>query len=871
MQIDRPSVHAFLGHGHLARLIAAFDWSETPLGPIERWSVALKTSVSIALRSPVPIVMLFGTDGIMIYNDAYSVFAGQRHPELLGSKVREGWAEIADFNDNVMKVVLGQGRTLAYRDQELTLVRNGVGEPVFMDLDYSPIVDDLGVAIGVIAIVVETTARVRAERWRASENDRFQRMFEQAPGFIAMLHGPNHVFQMANNAYLQLVGHRDVVGLSVKAALPEAEDQGFVQLLDEVYQTGEPFIGRDLPAVLQRRPGEEPEERFLDLVYQPVRDPDGRVIGIFVEGADVTERVLNERALRAQEAQFRTFAEAMPNHVWTAKPDGRLDWFNWRVYQYCGAQPGDLDGAGWTSIVHPDDRAEAGRLWLESVRTGRPYEVQFRLRRQDGAYRWHLARAVTLPDAEGRIGLWLGTNTDIDDEKRTAQALAESDARLKLAIDAGQLAVWEVDIETERVTPSVALNRMYGLADDARPTGADYRARYAPGEVERTAEIGARAAAEGRTDVEAEIWHLWPDGTEKCLLIRAQVVDAGKRAIGVAIDITERKRVEQKLVESERRFRLSQDAARIASLELDIASGTVVGSDLFWDIWGLPRQDSIHISVLEKIVVPEDRNVRSTEATRQAGTAVPTVEYRIIRPDTGELRWLSRHIEFITDPVTGRPVKMFGIMQDVTRRKEDEARQQLLTHELEHRIKNILAMVSAIAAQTFRNTTDMAEASTALSKRLSALATAHDILTRSRWTTASIGDVTASATALLPTEQVSIDGPDVALAPKMALSLALAVNELGTNALKYGALATPDGRVTITWSIETGGGARLVWRWQELGGAEVSPPQRKGFGRFLIERVLAADFAGQVTLDYQPTGVVCTLVAPLPAAPNSSR
>lgn len=871
MKFDGPTTFAFLrGGGSLARLIADHDWQTTSLGSIDSWSPTVKTSVSIALRSPVPIVMLFGEDGVMIYNDAYSVFAGGRHPELLGSKVREGWDEVAEFNDNVMKVVLGEGKTLAYRDQELTLYRNGAGEQVWMDLDYSPIVDESGTPIGVIAIVVETTARVRAEQWRAGETDRLRRMFEQAPGFMAMLQGPQHVFQMANNAYQQLVGHRDVVGLPVRTALPEVGEQGFIELLDSVYASGEPFTGRDLQVMLQRTPGAEPEERFVDLIYQPFRDFDGNIIGIFVEGSDVTERVIGERALRERESQFRTFAEAMPNHVWTARPDGHLDWFNSRVYQYSGAAPGDLDGEGWASLVYPDDLGEAGKQWAHSVATGMPYEVQFRLKRYDGAYRWHIARAVALPDAQGKIGRWLGTNTDIDDEKRTAEALAESDARLKLAIDAGQLAVWELDLVEQRVTPSVALNRLYGFADDATPSNKDYQSRYAPGEVERVAELGRKAAAEGRSDIEVEIRHLWPDGTEKWLLIRAQSVDAGRRAIGVAIDISERKRVEQKLVESERRFRLSQEAAGIASLELDIPTGMVIGSDRFFDIWGLPKQEQVHISVLEQIVIPEDKDVRSTEETRQAGTAVPTVEYRIIRPDTGEPRWLSRHIEFVHDPVTGRPLKMFGIMQDITARKEAQNRQQLLTHELEHRIKNILAMVSAIAGQTFRNTTDVAAASAAFSSRLKALATAHDILTKSSWTTASIREVAASAAALLPMDQVTLSGPEIPLEPRMALSLALAINELGTNALKYGALSSPDGHVNVAWEVRSGPEPLLTWSWEESGGPPVSEPARKGFGRFLIERVLAADFRGEVRIEYRPSGVVCTLVAPAPAHPASN-
>ena len=148
--------------GEMAERLRAFDWAKTPLGPIADWPQSLKTAVSIVLSSPVPIVMLWGEDGIMIYNDAYSVFAGGRHPVLFGSKVREGWPEVADFNDNVMKVGLAGG-TLAYRDQELTLYRNDRPEQVWMNLDYSPIHDESGRPAGVLAIVVETTQRVLAD------------------------------------------------------------------------------------------------------------------------------------------------------------------------------------------------------------------------------------------------------------------------------------------------------------------------------------------------------------------------------------------------------------------------------------------------------------------------------------------------------------------------------------------------------------------------------------------------------------------------------------------------------------------------------------------------------------------------------------
>ena len=176
----------FAGAGALGDLVRAFDWASTPLGPIRSWPRSLLTAVGIVLHSPVPIVMLWGQDGIMIYNDAYSIFAGNRHPRLLGSKVREGWPEVADFNDNVMKVGLAGG-TLAYRDQELTLHRTGRPERVWMNLDYSPILDESGSPAGVIAIVIETTARVLAERARDAAEARATGVLEgMAESFLLL-------------------------------------------------------------------------------------------------------------------------------------------------------------------------------------------------------------------------------------------------------------------------------------------------------------------------------------------------------------------------------------------------------------------------------------------------------------------------------------------------------------------------------------------------------------------------------------------------------------------------------------------------------------------------------------------------------------
>ncbi len=171
------------GCGELGDLVRTYDWARTPLGPIPDWPQSLIFAVSTVLLSPVPIVLLWGADGIMIYNDAYSGFAGGRHPQLLGSKVREGWPEVADFNDHVMRVGLAGG-TLSYRDQELTLHRYGRPEPVWMNLDYSPVFDEDGKPAGVIAIVVESTERVLAERRLRESEALFRTLAQGIPQLI---------------------------------------------------------------------------------------------------------------------------------------------------------------------------------------------------------------------------------------------------------------------------------------------------------------------------------------------------------------------------------------------------------------------------------------------------------------------------------------------------------------------------------------------------------------------------------------------------------------------------------------------------------------------------------------------------------------
>lgn len=433
LPVDSPGPAFLRGGGQLAQLIGEFDWSRTSLGPIDDWPQVVKTTVALTLRSPVPIVTLWNADGVMIYNDAYSVFAGGRHPQLLGSKVREGWPEVADFNDNVMKTVFERGETLSYQDQELTLFRTGVGEQVWMNLDYSQVVHDDGRAAGVIAIVVETTAKVRAERHLSGEHKRLAQMFDEAPGFMALLEGPDHVFTMANKAYHDLVGGRDLVGRRVADAIPEASGQGFIALLDSVYASGEPFIGQDVPVTLSS-PNRAPGSTYVDFIYQPLPGPDGRTTGIFVQGHDVSSKQHAVQAIRESEERFRLVAERAPVMLWMGDAEGGCLYLNKAQRDFWGVTMEDLETFQWSSTAHPDDMPALFERFGEGMSRQAPFSVAARYRRADGVFRLVETHAEPRFGADGEFLGMIGVNVDITEIRESQQRLEELNATLEARV-----------------------------------------------------------------------------------------------------------------------------------------------------------------------------------------------------------------------------------------------------------------------------------------------------------------------------------------------------------------------------------------------------------------------------------------------------
>ncbi|CAN7619734.1 PAS domain-containing protein [Phenylobacterium sp. LjRoot219] len=611
---DLANSTAFLrGGGRMAKLVANFDWTTTSLGPLTTWSPSLKNAVSLILASHMPTAVLWGEEGVTIYNEAYATLIGRRHPRVLGQKMCDAWPDYAPRAVQMMKSVLA-GETLTFRDIELTVYRsNQAAEQIWMSSQCSPVRDEAGQPAGALIVCVENTERVLAERRAAIELNRLRTIFEQAPGFISMLSGPDHVYEFVNEAHKRLFGDRDVVGKPIREVFPDLPDQSYVQMLDRIYATGERFVARAFPVLLPSRDRGVLEEHILDYVFEPITDKEGHVVGVFAEGFDVTEPA----------------------------------------------------------------RAQA--------------------------------------------------------------AAEESECRLSAAVAIARLGAFEWDLDMNRATLDDRAREIFGFSPDEGDLEVnDVVRRIDPDDYRRLAAESNAAQAEGRTRHEFEFRIRLPGGSTR----------------------------------------------NIATV-----SDTLTGPD-------------------------------------------------------------------------GRPTRVMGVFNDVTEQKRAEAHQRLLINELNHRVKNTLATVQSIAAQTLRSAPDLKCAKDAFEARLVALASAHDLLTAQSWHGAPLSDVVARAmTAFEATPHaISLSGPPIWLSAPRALALSFALHELATNAAKYGALSAVGGRVTIRWSSIAG---ELNLRWIERGGPPVTTPTHTGFGTRLLQRGLAHELHGEVTLTFAPEGVHCQIRCPL--------
>lgn len=574
--MNQSEMPSWLRGSEMGELIYAHDWTESGLGPIQTWPLNLQVAINIVLLLPSPAMLFLGPKLIQIYNDSCRDWMGAEHPACLGQPVSEFWPEVWSFLAPVCEGVMQRHESFIFDDQPLTVKRSGILKEGFFKLTYSPIPGDvsnhgdgmgIGMPGGVLVTVNDTTELVRA---RALEVERihlhgalqakriqlFEEVFRNAPSFLYVLKGPEFVFEFANEAFYQLVGHRELIGRPAFEALPEAAHDGIQHSLIQVMASGEPFVGFEQPVKVIRTPGGQSEERFVDVSYLPLFDEHGACQYILGHGIDVTAHVQNrksaENALRESEERSRRALEIDTVGIIFLDTEGQITEANDAFLTMSGFSREDARaGRLRCDEMTPPEWASVSLRAIEEFKaTGRttPYEKEFF--RKDGSRWWALLAAKQISKHEG-----VEYVIDITRRKHVEQSLRESEARFRAMAEASPALIWQVDAHGNNVYVNQRFVEIIGVvAEDLMHTGwhsiihpddvTGYVAAFEQALCDRS-----RFRQRVRIKTAKGEWH-W---LESYALPWFTATDEYAGHVGISIDITDTVNAETALRETDRR------------------------------------------------------------------------------------------------------------------------------------------------------------------------------------------------------------------------------------------------------------------------------------------------------------------------------
>lgn len=544
---------AISAEGECAALIRCYDWSKTSLGPIPEWSASMRAIINLILHSPVAMVTLWGEQGIMLYNDAYSRFAARRHPELLGKEVRSGWPEVADFNDNVMRVGLAGG-TLSYKNQELTLHRHGKAEQVFMDLDYSPLFDDEGSPAGVLAIVSDTTEQVEAQRLKQAAESALTREHQRT----------GDVLENMAEGFVLL--DRDFCVLKINAEALRLERRSQHEVIGKVYRAFNGFGDFEelgalfAKAMLDRRAATldqhlrmfDGEERWLDVRAYPSGDG----LAIFYRDVTAKHRALNLAAAAAERVELALDAGAiLGTWVWDIPKDTFIA--DERFAAAFDLDP-DLCRSGLPleavmTSIHDDDRQRVAAAIGEAIKNGGTYRCEYRVRQHDGVTRWVEASGLVELDSNGSAVRFPGVLIDIDLRRSSLEERDRATKLLKVFAEAVPGVVYAKDRAGRMLVANRGTTDLIGKSPehylgltDVEFLDDEDQARAVMATDQRIMETGQAEQIEEEVRL--------PDGSNAVWLsTKAPLInDPGEVVglIGSSVDITARVKMERALAEA---------------------------------------------------------------------------------------------------------------------------------------------------------------------------------------------------------------------------------------------------------------------------------------------------------------------------------
>lgn len=714
-------------------------------------------------------------------------------------------------------------------------------------------------------LVWDITDRKTVEEALRDRAEEMQTILDAVPAAIWIARDPEAREVVGNRASYELLRLDEGVNASLSAAEDE-RPSGF-----KVYAEGRELEPEELP--VQRAAKGELVERFEEEVRfedgtsvslygnaVPLHDSAGRVRGGVAAFVDVTQR-------RQAEERYRQIVEGAEDFaIVTLDEAGTITSWNSGAERMTGYTEEEALGQPGAIFFSPEDR-EAGAPDHEMNRAksdGRAINERWH-QRKDGSRFWGSGLMMRL-DVPG--GGYLKIFRDRTAEHEAEATMRENERRLRAAVLASPFPMMLHAEDGQVLELSRKWTELTGYDRAELKTHFDWFRLAYPGrdgdlakllteEFGREGEIAAGEFEIRVKDGSTRIWDFHNVGLGK-------LPDGRRLQISAASDVTERRAAEEALRESEGRFRALAGSVP-AFVWFASADGALHYLNERWCEYtgqtpaeALPHgwADALH---------PDDAERTARLWQDAIGKGVNyEAECRYRRHD-GAYRWYMARAEPLRDG-SGAVTGWFGTSSDIHEQKQYQQHLRLLVDELNHRVKNTLAIVQSLAHQTFRSEGVSGEARGAFEGRLEALAAAHNLLTRENWEAAALRDVVDAALHAHDRKdgRFSIDGPPVRLEPKTAVTIAMALHELATNALKYGALSNARGQVSIGWRVSEGPEPRLTMRWEEHGGPPVAQPVHRGFGSRMIERALASDLRGTVLLDFRPEGLVCEIDAPLP-------
>jgi PAS domain S-box-containing protein len=824
--IDWPSCD-----GEMARRTRQFDWAATPLGPIAGWPQSLRTIVDVVLAMPGPATILWGPRRVQLYNDAYIVIAQDRHPGLLGQPAAEGWPDAYDAVIAPLLSVVENGQATPLARHAVRLLGpDGEQEVRVFDTAFSPIRDEQGAVAGALQTLMEATAQDQALRLLRDSQER--------QGFLLML-----------SDILQRLTKADDIKAAATRMLGEHLGVSRVQY-HEVDDSGE-YYGADGIGYADGLP-------LLDLKYRISQF--GRFVAENFEAGRPfrSSDLLADPRPTAEEREAYSFYEIRAGAGIPLLRGGKLV----AILAVHDRRP-----HAWTDLEMELIRETAERIWVavEKIRT-------------EHAVRESVERQV-----------FLLAFSDALRAEPSADAVADRAIRMlfeQLRLDRCYLADYRMEDDRADITHETVNDRLALMPSTIRlsdfpeafrvvfdqtlvieDVAADQRLSQI--DTNNILQLGMRAmiAPTLRRGAQRPLWVIVAAAAEPRHWTRSEItlVEEVAERTWVAV---ERASAEQARRESEERFAQFatsssdafwiRDAATLAMEYVNPAIRTIYGV--------LPDAIFADTKRWAALIVPEDRQNALTQLERARNGETVTHEFRILRPADGVFRWI-RSTDFPLRDAQGSVQRIGGITDDVTEAKQAAEHQEVLLHELQHRVRNIMAMIRSVTGQTADTAGDVADYRELLEGRLQALARVQVLLTAAANAGVDFAALIRAEIDALATQegQFSLRGPELMLSPKAAEVLTLAIHELATNALKYGALSHPDGRLSVTWRvIYPAEDPWLQLDWVETGASTpLEKAKREGFGTTLIQRRIPYELRGHGQLTIEPDGARCWLEFPL--------